>query len=254
MPTIQIADKPTLDSVNDMLDAISINNVHGRFYVDAFDSRVAVIEDWTCPDGVYFLNVTMLNAGGGGGGAAGVCNGTPGGGGGGGGCGYRYSFIVPVRPGKVYRLTAGYGGAGGSAGASTAAGIKSGDGFSGSSGYETSFVCLDSVKEFDNIILPGAPLGTGGGGTLNGGRGTGGTSATPNLFFNPPNGVVLTEMKASYIKYNGAYDAVSHLARVPYGVVVGANFTRKGGKGGNTDLGVPGSGKNGEGGAITIRW
>lgn len=254
MPTIQIADKPTLDSVNDMLDAISINNVHGRFYVDAIDSRVDVIEDWTCPDGVYFLNVTMLNAGGGGGGAAGICNGTRGGGGGGGGCGYIYSFIVPVRPGKVYRLTAGSGGAGGSAGESTAAGIKSGDGVSGSNGHDTYFMCRDSVKEFDDIVLSGAPGATGGGGTLNGGRGTGGTSATPNLFFNPPNGVIMTGIKASYIKYDGLYDASGTFNRHPCGVVIGPNFTRKGGQGGTSTLGVPTSGKNGEGGAITIRW
>ena len=99
--------------------------------VQRADSPTSATGTWTCPAGVFFVEVESSGGGGGGGGGCGgnTVSGTtsaPGGGGGAGSPPIRVRLaVVPL---TVYAYAIGAGGAGGAAGAAGAAGTLGGDG------------------------------------------------------------------------------------------------------------------------------
>ena len=100
------------------------------------DASFTASGTWTCPAGVYAVNVRVLGGGAGGGGGVTFAAG------GGGGSAVENTAIVKVTPGTVYPITIGAGGAGsvnggGAGGNSSALGITGYGGAGGGKGYTT---------------------------------------------------------------------------------------------------------------------
>ncbi len=127
---------------------------------------------WTCPAGVYSVEVLVVAGGGGGGNGLTPNDGN--GGGGGGGVIYRPAF--PVVPGTAYTVTVGGGGAAGSINTSQR----------GTNGGNSVFGSLTAIGGggggSDSGNQPGLSGGSGGGGGTSGSGGTGGAGTTGQGF------------------------------------------------------------------------
>lgn len=120
MPTIQIADKPTLDEVHAKVESLAQGYSEPQHGVLNVTGGQTV--KWTCPQGIttaYVMVITAGGGGGGGGGASGSKTNWQKGGGAGGNGGYQQliSFVWKVDAGTEYTIKCGLGGAGGAGGA-----------------------------------------------------------------------------------------------------------------------------------------
>ncbi len=184
-------------------------------------SHTPGVWNWTCPAGVYFVEVEAWDAGAGGGG------GSNGEGGGGGGSGAYARAVVPVVPGTTYANVVGIGGGGG------AGGTISTDGTAGSAPGSLTAVLFNG----GSISFTAAQGGiAGGAGGLAGGG-----------------GVTVTGVPAGAPIAIAGNGAVSGTASGPTagGSGPGGWGFGSGGAGGTASTGA---GSNGANGAIWLRW
>ena len=178
---------------------------------------------WTCPAGVYVVQVEVIGAGGGGGGS----NNTGGGGGGGGG----YSMaIVPVTPATQYTFAIGVGGTGGTAAPT-----------SGTAGGNSTITIGATVLTANGGGL-GVNSGAGGAGGA-GGTASGGTvNTTGGAGQNQPGGL---------IGGNGGKSEPAGVSATGDAAIGEAGSTQGAGGAGGGNVNVGGDGAHG---AIIFRW
>lgn len=145
--------------------------------------------NWTCPAGVFVIELEG-KAGDGGGGPAGGFGQNPNVGGGGGGSGGWFKVKVAVNPGQVYPFVIGAGGPGGNPAPSQTP---------GSAGSVTSFngVTLANAGAGGDSASNGGSGGAGGSGTVSGGAGAAHSAGTGGVAGKP------------FIKWNGYAEAGS---------------------------------------------